>query len=96
MSFEGGKLIWLNRRLVPWEQATVHVLSHALHYGSSVFEGIRVYKTPDGPKVFRLMDHMQRLFDSAKIYRLPIPYERDELIAACKEVVLANELVNGA
>ena len=96
MSFEGGKLIWLNRRMVPWEQATVHVLSHALHYGSSVFEGIRVYKTPDGPKLFRLTDHMQRLFDSAKIYRLPIPYERDELIAACKEVVLANELVNGA
>ncbi len=96
MSFEGGKFIWLNRRMVPWEQATVHVLSHALHYGSSVFEGIRVYKTPAGPKVFRLTDHMQRLFDSAKIYRLPIPYERDELIAACKEVVLANKLLNGA
>ena len=96
MSFEGGKLIWLNRRMVPWEQATVHVLSHALHYGSSVFEGIRVYKTPAGPKAFRLTDHMQRLFDSAKIYRLPIPYERDELIAACKEVVLANKLLNGA
>jgi branched-chain amino acid aminotransferase len=74
----------------------VHVLSHAIHYGSSVFEGIRMYKTPDGPKIFRLTDHMQRLFDSAKIYRLPIPYERDELVAACKEVVLANELKNGA
>jgi len=96
MSFEGGKLIWMNGRLVPWAQATVHVLSHALHYGSSVFEGIRVYKTPGGPKAFRLTDHMQRLFDSAKIYRLPIPYERDELIAACKEIVLANELKNGA
>jgi branched-chain amino acid aminotransferase len=54
--------------MVPWEQATVHVLSHAIHYGSSVFEGIRMYKTPDGPKIFRLTDHMQRLFDSAKIY----------------------------
>lgn len=96
MAFEGGKLIWLNRQLVPFEQATVHVLSHALHYGSSVFEGIRVYKTPEGPRVFRLTDHMQRLFDSAKIYRLPIPYERDELIAASKELVLANELRNGA
>ena len=96
MSFDGGKLIWLNRRMVPWEQATVHVLSHALHYGSSVFEGIREYKTPDGPVVFRLTDHMQRLYDSAKIYRLPIPYERDELIAACREVLLANELMNGA
>ena len=96
MSFEGGKLIWLNRRMVAWEQANVHVLSHALHYGSSVFEGMREYKTPDGPVVFRLTDHMQRLYDSAKIYRLPIPYERDELIAACKEVLLANELMNGA
>ena len=90
MSFEGGKIIWLNRRMVPWEQATVHVLSHALHYGSSVFEGIREYRTPDGPVIFRLTDHMQRLYDSAKIHRLPIPYERDELIGACKEVVLAN------
>ena len=96
MSFEGGKLIWLNRRLVPWEQATVHVLSHALHYGSSVFEGIRVYKTPTGPKVFRLTDHMQRLYDSAKIYRMPIPYRLDELIEVCKEVVVANNLTEGA
>lgn len=88
MSFEGGKLIWLNRRMVPWEQATVHVLSHALHYGSSVFEGIRVYKTPDGPKAFRLTDHIQRLFNSAKIYRLPIPYNRDELIAADRKSVV--------
>ena len=98
MSFEGGKMIWLNRRMVPWEQATVHVLSHALHYGSSVFEGIRVYKTPDGPKVLRLNDHMRRLFDSAT----DLPYAHslsalEELIAmSCKEVVLANELMNGA
>lgn len=94
--FKGGKLIWFNGRLVPWEEATVHVLAHALHYGSSVFEGIRVYKTPAGLRVFRLTDHMQRFFDSAKIYRMPIPYERDELIAQCRQVVLANELVNGA
>lgn len=96
MSFDGAKLIWLNGRMVPWEQATVHVLSHAIHYGSSVFEGIRVYTTPDGLKVFRLTDHMQRLYDSAKIYRMPIPFERDELIEVCKEVVRANDLVNGA
>ena len=96
MSFEGGKLIWLNGRMVPWDQATIHVMAHALHYGSSVFEGIRVYKTPDGPKIFRLTDHMQRLYDSAKIYRMPIPYELDELIAVCKEVIIANELMNGA
>lgn len=96
MSFKGSKLIWMNGRIIPWEQATVHVLSHALHYGSSVFEGIRVYKTPDGPKVFRLTDHMQRLLDSAKIYRMPIPYGLGDLTEVCKEVVLANNLMNGA
>lgn len=94
--FEGGKLLWFNGELVPWDEARVHVLSHALHYGSSVFEGIRVYKTPTGLQVFRLTDHMQRLYDSAKIYRMPIPYPRDELIDVCKRVVAANELVNGA
>jgi branched-chain amino acid aminotransferase len=96
MSFKGAKVIWMNGRMVPWEQATVHVMAHALHYGSSVFEGIRVYKTPDGPRVFRLTDHIQRLFNSAKIYRMPIPYGLDELVSVCKEVVLANKLLNGA
>jgi len=96
MSFKGSKLIWMNGRMIPWEQATVHVLSHALHYGSSVFEGIRVYKTPEGPKVFRLTDHLRRLLDSAKIYRMPIVYGLDELAEVCKQVVLANNLMNGA
>lgn len=96
MSFEGAKLIWMNGRMIPWADASVHVMAHALHYGSSVFEGIRVYKTPDGPKVFRLTDHIQRLFDSAAIYRMPIPHDRDELIGVCKELILANELLNGA
>ena len=94
--FEGGKLIWFNGKLVPWDEASVHVLSHALHYGSSVFEGIRVYKTPDGPQAFRLTDHVRRLYDSAKIYRMPIPYECDELIDVCKEVIVANDLTEGA
>lgn len=96
MGFNGATHIWLNGKLVPWDEANVHVLSHAIHYGSSVFEGIRVYKTPDGLRVFRLTDHMQRLYDSAKIYRMPIPFDRDELIEICKEVVRANNLVNGA
>ena len=96
MSFEGAKLIWHNGQMIPWDQATVHVMAHALHYGSSVFEGIRVYKTPDGPKVFRLSDHMQRFFDSAKIHSIPIPFDLPTLIGACKEVVQANELMNGA
>ena len=96
MSFSGAKLIWQNGQMVPWEQATVHVMAHALHYGSSVFEGIRVYKTHEGPQVFRLTDHMQRFYDSAAIYRMPMPYERDELIEVCKQLITANDLKNGA
>lgn len=96
MSFSGAKLIWHNGQMIPWEQATVHVMAHALHYGSSVFEGIRVYRTPEGPQVFRLTDHMQRFYDSAKIYRMPMPYERDELIEVCKQLITANDLTNGA
>jgi len=96
MSFEGAKLIWHNGRIIPWEQATVHVMAHGLHYGSSVFEGIRVYKTPDGPKVFRLTAHMQRFFDSALIHRITIPFDLTTLIGACKEVVQANGLTDGA
>ena len=96
MSFKGAKLIWMNGQMMPWEDATVHVMSHALHYGSSVFEGIRMYGTPDGPKIFRLTDHMRRLYDSAKIYRMPIPFELDQLINVCKQVIVANELTDGA
>jgi branched-chain amino acid aminotransferase len=86
------KFIWHEGRLVPWEQATVHVLSHALHYGSSVFEGIRVYQTPIGAVGFRLTDHVRRLFHSAKIYRMKIPYSREAITAACREVVRENGL----
>ena len=96
MSFEGAKLIWHNGRIIPWKQATVHVMTHALHYGSSVFEGIRVYKTSKGLKIFRLTDHIQRLFNSALIYRIAIPYDLPTLIEVCKEVVLANGLMKGA
>ena len=91
-----SKYIWHDGELVPWEEATVHVLTHALHYGSSVFEGIRVYKSPAGPVGFRLTDHIRRMFNSAKIYYLEIPYSLDTLVAACKDVVLKNGLVNGA
>lgn len=91
-----SKYIWHEGRLVPWEQATVHVLTHALHYGSSVFEGIRVYKTPQGAAGFRLTDHMRRLYDSAKIYRMKIPYTLDTLIEACRDVVRENDLLGGA
>jgi branched-chain amino acid aminotransferase len=96
MPLKTTKFIWHDGRLVPWEQATVHVLSHALHYGSSVFEGIRVYKTPQGAVGFRLTDHVRRLFDSAKIYRMKIPYSRDALVGACRDVVRENGLLQGA
>lgn len=88
--------IWFNGKLIPWEKATVHVLSHALHYGSSVFEGVRAYPSAKGLVIFRLSDHTRRLFDSAKIYRIAIPFSSDDINAACREVVLANGLHNGA
>ncbi|KKD58167.1 branched-chain amino acid aminotransferase [Grimontia sp. AD028] len=84
--------IWSNGELIPWQDATVHVLTHAMHYGTSVFEGIRCYDTPNGPVVFRHREHMQRLKDSAKIYRFPIPYSVDELMEACRETLRANNL----
>ena len=96
MPLKTSKFIWHEGRLVPWDQATVHVLSHALHYGSSVFEGIRVYKTPQGPAGFRLTDHIRRLFHSAKIYRMKIPYRATRSIDACRDVVRENGLLDGA
>jgi branched-chain amino acid aminotransferase len=88
--------IWFNGRLVPWEKATVHVLAHALHYGSSVFEGIRAYETPRGVAIFRLADHTRRFFDSAKIYRMQIPFTPEQVNAACREAISANGLARGA
>ena len=89
--------IWHNGRIKPWAEGTTHVMSHALHYGSSVFEGIRSYDVlvdgrPDGAAIFRLTDHSKRLFASAKIYDMPIPYTVDEINAACREVLKANGL----
>ncbi|HEY4368579.1 MAG TPA: branched-chain amino acid transaminase [Steroidobacteraceae bacterium] len=96
MSINAAKHIWSNGKLVPWEQATVHVLAHALHYGSTVFEGERAYATPNGPVIFRLRDHTRRLFDSAKIYRIDIPYTQEQISAACRQVIVSNELNRGA
>ena len=84
--------IWHNGRIKPWAEATVHVMAHALHYGSSVFEGIRSYETPNGQAIFRLTDHLKRLFDSAKIYEMVIPYTLPQLAAACREAIAANGL----
>ncbi|HMN43268.1 MAG TPA: branched-chain amino acid transaminase [Povalibacter sp.] len=96
MPIHAAKHIWYNGKLVPWEKATVHVLAHALHYGSTVFEGVRSYATANGPIIFRLKDHTRRLFDSAKIHRIEIPYTPDDINAACKEIIVSNELNKGA
>jgi branched-chain amino acid aminotransferase len=96
MPIKATQSIWFNGKLVPWEKATVHVLTHALHYGSSVFEGIRAYETPKGVCIFRLTDHTRRLFDSARIYRIDIPYTEEQINAACKTVIAVNGLNKGA
>ncbi|MFO1517708.1 MAG: branched-chain amino acid transaminase [Lysobacterales bacterium] len=84
--------IWHNGGIKPWAEATTHVMSHALHYGSSVFEGIRCYETPNGPAIFRLTDHMRRLFASARIYDMAMPYSLEQLNAASREVIRVNRL----
>ena len=90
MPIQTTSKIWHNGNLIPWEQATIHVMSHVVHYGSSVFEGIRCYAQPQGSAVFRLPEHMQRLLDSARIYRMTIPYTLDELCAAAVDTIEAN------
>lgn len=84
--------IWYDGKLVPWREATTHVLTHSLHYGLSVFEGVRAYNTVDGTAIFRLREHTQRLLNSAKIYMMNLPYSLDELMEAQLEVVRANKL----
>jgi len=82
----------MNGEMIPWENATVHVMSHALHYGSSVFEGIRCYETSKGRCIFRLGAHIKRLFDSAKLYRYAVPYSAAEIEQGCRDSVVKNEL----
>ncbi|MBU3826836.1 MAG: branched-chain amino acid transaminase [Candidatus Anaerobiospirillum merdipullorum] len=89
------KYIWFDGKMVPWEQATVHVMTHALHYGTAVFEGIRAYNTPKGPCVFRLKEHIDRLFNSAKIYRFPVPFTKQEVMDACCQIILENGMDSG-
>ena len=84
--------IWMNGKLVNWDDATIHVMSHVVHYGSSWFEGIRCYETKKGSAIFRLDKHIDRLFDSARIYRAEIPYTKKEIEAAIKETIKANKL----
>lgn len=91
MPIEKAEKIWMNGEFVDWDNAQVHVLSHALHYGSGVFEGIRAYTTPKGTAVFRLTEHMERLIDSAKVYLMPIPYSVEQLVEATKELIRINK-----
>src|ERR1051326_3076174 len=84
--------IWMNGELVDWDDAKIHVGAHGLHYGTGVFEGIRCYDTPQGPAVFRLGEHLERLVHSARLLYMELTYSVDELRTACKDVICANAL----
>jgi branched-chain amino acid aminotransferase len=90
MAIQKTEKIWHNGKLINWEDATLHVMSHVIHYGSSVFEGIRCYDLPSGPAIFRAQEHMQRLLDSAKVYRIDVEFTRDQLIAGMLDTVGHN------
>jgi branched-chain amino acid aminotransferase len=91
MGFDEARWVWMNGTIVPWSGATLHVSAHTLHYGSGVFEGIRCYDAVDGPAVFRLREHLQRLFDSAKFYDMEIPYTASELEDGICELIELND-----
>jgi branched-chain amino acid aminotransferase len=92
MPIEATDKIWMDGELVPWAEAQVHVLTHTLHYGSGVFEGIRAYPTKNGPAVFRLTDHIKRLHDSADLFLMEMPYSVEELVEATRETVRVNKV----
>jgi len=90
MPIQKTEKIWHNGKFINWDDATIHVMSHVVHYGSSVFEGIRCYAPPSGPAIFRANEHMQRLMDSARIYRIDVPFTRDEILGGMLELVKHN------
>ncbi len=92
MGVQPVEKIWMNGELVRWEEATVHVLTHALHYGTGVFEGIRCYETPEGPGVFRLRDHLARMVRSGRIFMMDIPYSVEEMAEATRQLIRINDL----
>lgn len=92
MPIPESEYIWFDGELVPWKDASIHVLSHVVHYGSSIFEGIRCYKTPAGPAVFRLEPHLRRMYDSCKVYRMTIPYTREQFGQAILDTIDKNGL----
>lgn len=92
MTIEHSKEVWMDGEWVAWADAKVHILTHALHYGTGVFDGMRAYETPRGPAIFRLREHVARLFRSAAMYRMKIPYGADEIEGVCRDAVLRNGL----
>ena len=90
MAIQKTDHIWHNGNLIPWDSATIHVMSHVVHYGSSVFEGVRCYALPSGPAIFRAQEHMQRLLDSARIYRIEVDFTREELLSGMVDLVKAR------
>jgi len=90
-AFNENNKIWFSGRWVDWKDANIHVMSHVVHYGSSVFEGLRCYKTPKGSAIYRLRDHIRRLYNSAKIYRMAIPFTEEEVVQACIEILRVNK-----
>ena len=92
MAITKTESVWRNGQYIAWDDATVHVMSHVVNYGSSVFEGVRCYQLPSGPAIFRASEHMQRLLDSAKIYRMDVDYTRDELVQAMVDLVIKNRI----
>jgi len=89
-AFDENAKLWFSGRFIDWKDATIHIMSHVVHYGSAVFEGLRCYDTPKGATIYRLNDHIQRLFNSAKIYRMSIPFSQEEVFKACVDVVKIN------
>jgi branched-chain amino acid aminotransferase len=91
----GSDWIWKDGEFVAWDDAQIHILTVAVQFGASVFEGIRVYDTPTGPAIFRLREHLRRLHDSCKIYRMPLAHDEAALVGACRETVRKNGLTDG-
>jgi branched-chain amino acid aminotransferase len=92
MGFTKAEKIWMNGKLVNWDDAKIHILSHVIHYGSALFEGARCYATPGGPAIFRLKEHTERLFNSCKIYRMEIPFTREQINQAIIELIKINKM----
>ena len=90
MAIQKTEKIWHNGKLINWNDATIHVMSHVIHYGSSVFEGVRCYELPSGPAIFRATEHIQRLLDSSKVYRIDVPFTRDEIVKGMVETIANN------